>query len=258
MKQPLIVANWKMHGTEARSAALARGLTHRLGREREAEIVIAPPFTALSEVREATRRGRLKISGQNIHWEKEGPFTGEVSAEMLRDLGCAYVIVGHSERRRLFGESDEMIAKKLAAALRAGLRPILCVGESLEERRRQITARVIGRQLRTALKGLGESAIGKIDIAYEPIWAIGTGRNATAGEVGEAHRWIRKSLGRLHGKNDGHAGRILYGGSVRSDNAAELAAAEEVHGLLVGGASLKIDEFVTIVRVFTQTRRRSR
>lgn len=249
MKPPLVVGNWKMHGTQTEAYALARQIRKGLKAIKGVEVVLAPPFTALTAVQEAIRGSGLQLAGQNVHWEMEGAYTGEIGPKMLRELGCRFVIIGHSERRRLFSESDQIVARKLLAALRTGLRPILCVGETLEERRDGRTKRVIARQLEAALKGVGKSAIEKIAIAYEPVWAIGTGRNATPDQVTEVHGWIRELMKGLLGKK-AEGCRILYGGSVRPDNTGELAKVPEVNGLLVGGASLKAKDFLRIIQFF--------
>ena len=249
MKPALVVANWKMHGTRSSAIQLATGVFEATRPNRNVEVVLAPPFTALAAVSLAIRGGAVKLAAQNLHWETEGAFTGEISPPMLRDLDCQYVIVGHSERRRLFGESDAIVAKKIGASLRAGLRPILCVGETSGERRRDATNGAIARQLRIALKGLSKSAIEKITVAYEPVWAIGTGKNATPEQIAAVHRFVRELL-RRRADRSVQACRIIYGGSVRPDNAAELATVPEVDGVLVGGASLKVDAFVSIVRLF--------
>jgi triosephosphate isomerase len=253
MKPAMVVGNWKMHGTRSDAVKLATGALKGSRRSRAVEIVLAPPFTALPAVAAALRGGVVKLAAQNLHWETEGAFTGEISPQMLRDLDCRYVIVGHSERRRLFGEGDAIVAKKVGAALSAGLRPILCIGETLGERRRGATNGVIARQLRVALKGLSKSAIEKLTFAYEPVWAIGTGKNATPEQIAAVHRFVRELLRRRAGRRAAQACRILYGGSVRADNAAELAAQPEVDGVLVGGASLKVDAFASIVRSFGAT-----
>lgn len=254
MKPPLVVGNWKMHGTKSEAFTLARRIRKGLKATRGVEVVLAPPFTALTAVKETIRGSALRLAGQNVHWQTEGAFTGEISPKMLRDLGCSFVIIGHSERRRLFNESDQAVAKKILVSLGTGLRPILCVGETLEERRRGKTTRVIARQLRVALKGVTKSAIKKIEIAYEPVWAIGTGRNATPDQVSHAHHWIRGVLKELFGKRQSERCRILYGGSVRPDNAGELARTPEVNGLLVGGASLKTQDFLRIIGFFVPAR----
>jgi triosephosphate isomerase (TIM) len=248
--KPLVVGNWKMHGTQDEAVALARDVRRGL-KGRRVDVVLAPPFTALAPVRRTLRGSALRLAGQNVHWEEQGAFTGEISPKMLRELGCHFAIVGHSERRRLFNEIDQTVAKKLAACLRWGLRPILCVGETLEERNKGATTRVITRQLRIALKEMTKDAIEKIEIAYEPVWAIGTGRNATPERASRVHTTIRRMLKKLFGAKRAEQTRILYGGSVRADNAGELASAKDVNGLLVGGASLKVKDFLSIIGNFS-------
>lgn len=251
MKSPLIVANWKMHGglAECRSLArsVARGLKSKPGR---ITVAVAPPFTALGVVANALRRSHVELAAQNCHWQENGAFTGEISPVMLIDAGCKFVILGHSERRHIFGENDEMIARKVTAALASGLRVILCVGETIAERRGELTAKVIARQLRSALKGISKDAIEKFAIAYEPVWAIGTGQNATPDQVRTVHRRIRTLLKARYGAARSNQTRILYGGSVRPENASKLASLDEVDGLLVGGASLKSETFLPIVHAF--------
>ena len=250
MKPPLVVGNWKMHGTESEAIRLVRQIRMGVKAIHGVEIVLAPPFTALAAVHKLLRGSRLQLAAQDVHWEMEGAFTGEISPRMLRELGCRFVIIGHSERRRLFGESDRVVGRKIFAALQTGLRPILCVGESWQQRKRGETRRVVAGQLRAALKGLNKSAIGKVAIAYEPVWAIGTGRNATPDQVSEVHCWIRSCLKKLAANKAAQSCRILYGGSVRPENAGELSKAQEVSGLLVGGASLKPRDFLIIARYF--------
>jgi triosephosphate isomerase len=249
MKPPLVVGNWKMHGTQAEAATLARQILNGGRGIRDVEVVLAPPYTALATVAAITIDSPIELAAQNIHWETEGAFTGEVSPRMVRELGCQYVLVGHSERRHIFGESDEAVGKKMAAALGAGLIPILCVGETLKERRQGKTNAVIARQLRLALKGLDKNVIETVAIAYEPVWAIGTGQNATPEQVAAVHLRVRALLGRFGGSH-AEGCRILYGGSVRPDNAGKLVKTPEVNGLLVGGASLKADSFLGIVRAY--------
>jgi triosephosphate isomerase len=250
MNLPLVVANWKMHGTQADAAALALQVVNGSGGVGGVEVVLAPPFTALSTVSAILKDSAVRLGAQNMHWEMEGAFTGEISPRMIQDLDCRYVIIGHSERRRLFHETDQAVGKKLIAALSVDLTPIVCVGETLQERQRKKTNAVIGRQLRAALKGLGKDGIKKTAIAYEPVWAIGTGRNATPEQVATVHLRIRDLLRRLRGKTEAENCRILYGGSVRPDSAAELAKVPNVNGFLVGGASLKAESFLSIVSAF--------
>ncbi|MFQ5916653.1 MAG: triose-phosphate isomerase [Candidatus Binatia bacterium] len=250
MKPPLVVANWKMHGTRIEAQTLARQIYNGVNDLRHVEVALAPPFTALATVADELRGSELRLAAQNVHWEEEGAFTGEISPKMLRETGCTFVLIGHSERRHLFDENDQMVAKKMLALLRAGLLPILCVGETLQERKKGMTRRVISRQLRAALKGVSKDAIENINVAYEPVWAIGTGQTATPEQASHAHRWIREVMNRLFGTTETMQIRILYGGSVRPENAAELARASEVNGLLVGGASLKAEDFLRIVSQF--------
>jgi triosephosphate isomerase len=250
MKPPLIVANWKMHGTRIEAQTLARQIYNGVNDLKHVEVALAPPFTALATVADELRGSELRLAAQNVHWEEEGAFTGEISPKMLREIGCTFVLIGHSERRHLFDENDQMVAKKMLALLRAGLLPILCVGETLQERKKGMTRRVISRQLRAALKGVSKDAIENINVAYEPVWAIGTGQTATPEQASHAHRWIREVMNRLFGTTETMKIRILYGGSVRPENAAELARASEVNGLLVGGASLKAEDFLRIVSQF--------
>jgi triosephosphate isomerase len=251
MNPPLIVGNWKMNGSLASCAALARQTVRLLKPPPAAiEVALAPPYTALDGVARAVRRSTLKLAAQNCHWAESGAFTGEISAPMLRDIGCRYVILGHSERRHLLNESDEMIGRKTAAVLGHELRPILCVGETLSQRQCDQTLDVVTAQLDGALKGLGKGVIENLEIAYEPVWAIGTGQNATAEQIDQVHRSIRSYLQNEFDLATGKAVRILYGGSVKPENASTLATIAEVNGLLVGGASLTADSFAAIVRSY--------
>lgn len=248
MTAPLVVGNWKMHGTQSQCRDLARGVARGLKRNgRQIEVALAPPHTALAKVKTVIANSRIQLAAQDCHWEDHGAFTGEVSAAMLKDVGCQFVILGHSERRHILNESDLVVAKKLQAALRAGLRAILCVGETLAERQTGRTTAVITRQLRIALKGLAKSAIDNIEIAYEPVWAIGTGLNATSEQIARVHGRIRQFLKASFGNRKGSAVRILYGGSVKPENAAAILRTPGVNGLLVGGASLKAETFLPIV-----------
>jgi triosephosphate isomerase len=210
------------------------------------EVALAPPFTGLTQVKQAIQKSGIKLAAQNCHSEDKGAFTGEITPPMLADLGCDFVVVGHSERRHIFHESDRVIADKVQAALRNQLRPILCVGETLAERQAGHASVVITRQLRIALKGVDKSAIENIEIAYEPVWAIGTGHNATSQQISQVHQRIRKFLAKSYNR-EASAVRILYGGSVNPANAAEILQTPEVNGLLVGGASLKAETFLPIV-----------
>ena len=253
MSSPLVVANWKMHGGQADCALLARQIVRGLRREpTAAEVVLAPPLTSLEAVHRALRGSKVKLAAQNCHWEVQGAFTGEVSPVMVRELGCDYVIVGHSERRHILHESDEMIARKLAPIMSHGMRAILCVGETLDQRQSGKTAAVIRRQLRIALKGLTKADIAYVEIAYEPVWAIGTGQNATPKQINQVHSRIRTCFTQWFGASAGKHLRILYGGSVKPENANSLVDEEEINGLLVGGASLKSETFLPIIRAFSK------
>ena len=252
MITPLVAGNWKMNGSQAFCVELARKIVRDLEKTpAAAEVLLAPPFTALSAVGKATGKSNIKLAAQNCHWQDSGAFTGEISPSMLREIGCDFVILGHSERRHIFHENDDMIARKLPPVILQGMRPILCVGETIEERRNDQTATVIRRQLDSALKGIGKGDIDKIEIAYEPVWAIGTGVNATAEQIGEIHDQIRDFLRVRFGNIKGRQTRILYGGSVKPDNATMLARTREVNGFLVGGASLAAESFLPIVRAFS-------
>ena len=241
-----------MNGNQVSCIQLARQTVRLLKNlDTGAEVALAPPFTALAAVAQALRQSAVKLAAQNSHWAENGAFTGEVSAPMLSEIDCLFVILGHSERRHVFHESDDMIARKLAPVLAHGMRPILCVGETLSQRRRKKTLNVVTAQLDSALKGLGKGVIDKLEIAYEPVWAIGTGQNATPDQIDRVHSSIRAYLKSSFGNSPGKAVRILYGGSVKPENASTLAAIDEVNGLLVGGASLNAESFAAIVQAFS-------
>ncbi len=249
MRKPIIAGNWKMHKTIRESLELVNGLTRELtGVTDRAEVVVCPPFTALTVAADALLDSGIGLGAQNLFWEKQGAFTGEVSAAMLVDAGCQYVIIGHSERRGLFGETNEGVNRKLKAALAVKLIPIVCVGETLMEREKNLTFTVVEEQLVKGLAGIGAEEMKRTVIAYEPVWAIGTGRTATPKQAEEVHAFIRTRLARIF--DDAVAGtvRIQYGGSVKPDNIAELMNEEDIDGALVGGASLTIESFSAIVR----------
>ena len=248
MRTPLVVGNWKMNGTVAESRILAGALREGLKRPRGVEVVVCPPFTALQAVAEILGLGPIMLGGQNCHHAASGAHTGETSPLMLLELGCRFVILGHSERRRELGESDEQINRKVGAALQHGLTPILCVGETAEERRQGLTFMTVEGQLRAGLAGLDVAQVGKCVLAYEPIWAIGTGVNATPAQAAEVHGYLRGLLSEVASKETAQTIRILYGGSVKADNADELLAENEIDGALVGGASLTGPGFIPIVR----------
>src|SRR4051812_16275092 len=236
-RRKFVCGNWKMHKTAAEAGQLVRELRQRLNTQ--IQVAVAPPFTALQSVKQALQGSPIQLFAQNCHHEKQGAFTGEVSAPMLKELGCDGVILGHSERRQYFGETDEGVNKKLRSALEAQLHPIVCVGETLGEREASRTWEVVSRQIRGAFAGLAGDAVGRGTVAYEPVWAIGTGKTATTAQAQEVHGQIRGLLRDLAGPQVADAVRIQYGGSVKPDNAAELMSQPDIDGALVGGASLK-------------------
>ncbi len=249
MRIPIFAANWKMHKTGLETVAWLRefaALTKGLAAT-QAEVLVAPPFTSIAVAAETSRTTNILVAGQNLHFEREGAFTGEISGAMLKDAGAEYVIIGHSERRRLFGDTDEWVSRKLQAARAAELAPIVCIGERLEERDAGQTLEVLDRQLKAGLDGSTGDQIGTLILAYEPVWAIGTGKNATAAEAGEAHAHIRRRLREWFGGAHADRCRILYGGSVKPENIRELIGLEDVDGVLVGGASLEARSFAAIV-----------
>jgi len=246
MRRPLVAGNWKMHGSRAETAGLIEELLARAPAKPTAACVICPPFVYLYEAARLVRDSILSLGAQDVCADAHGAFTGEVSAAMLKDVGCEYVIVGHSERRLLYRENDQLVARKFGAAHSKGLVPILCVGEQLADREAGRTSEVIARQLDAVLELCGAGALGHGVVAYEPVWAIGTGRNATPEQAQEVHAFIRARVGERDARIAA-ATRILYGGSVKAGNAAELFAMPDVDGGLIGGASLKADEFLTIL-----------
>ena len=246
MRRMLVAGNWKMNLTTESAAALARAVVQAAG-EDGPEVLLCPSYTLIHAVREAVRGSRVTVGAQNLFWEPKGAFTGEVSAEMVLDAGCSHVIVGHSERRQYFGETDASVQRRTATALKAGLTPIVCVGETLEEREEGSTETVIERQVSGALHGFTGEEVAKVVIAYEPVWAIGTGRTATPESAEEVHRLIRNWLAVNYGEEVAEGVRILYGGSVKPENAAVLFAEEDIDGGLVGGASLDAESFAKII-----------
>jgi len=247
MRTPFIAANWKMFKTVHESVVFVKELRSMVKDMDDVEIVVAPPFTALHSVAEAARNTPIGVAGQTMHWEREGAFTGEVSAGMLREAGADYAIIGHSERRRLFGETDQAVNSKLVAALAAKLTPIVCIGETLEEREAGQTMAVLDRQIKDGLDAMTSEQIALLVLAYEPVWAIGTGRNATAAQAEEAHGHIRGRLRQWFGANAADHCHVIYGGSVKPDNIHELITQADVDGALVGGASLEVRSFFDIV-----------
>lgn len=247
MRRPVMAGNWKMYKTQAEARAYFGALKPLVANATHCEIVIAPPFTALAASVEAVAGSAIAISAQDVYWANEGAFTGEVSPKMLVEAGCRSVIIAHSERRQFFGETDESAGRKVKAALAAGLTPIFCVGELLSEREANQTRAVLERQFRGALAALTGVEFSRIIVAYEPVWAIGTGRTATPEIAAEAHRFLRDLAGELFGSDRAAELRILYGGSVKPDNVKGLMAQVEIDGALVGGASLDPQQFASIV-----------
>jgi triosephosphate isomerase len=247
MRIPFIAGNWKMYKTVHEAVIFAKELRSLVKDVTDVEIVVGPPFTALHAVAEATRNSNVGISAQDMYWEREGAFTGEVSGSMIKEAGAEFVIVGHSERRRLFGETDVMVNRKTLAAIDVRLTPIVCVGETLEERERDETLGILDRQIKDGLDRVTAEQVAEIVVAYEPVWAIGTGRNATAAQAGEAHAHIRKRLRQWFGADAAERCHVIYGGSVKPDNIRELIAEPDVDGALVGGASLDVHGFADIV-----------
>lgn len=247
MRVPFIAANWKMFKTVHEAVVFAKEFRTLVKDITGVEIVVSPPFTALHAVAEAVRNSPVGVAGQNLHWEREGAYTGEISAGMLKEAGAEYVIIGHSERRRLFQETDETVNRKLVAALAAQLTAIVCIGETLEEREKEETLAVLDRQIKAGLDGLTGEQVGSLVIAYEPVWAIGTGRNATPQQAGEAHAHIRSRIRQWFGGPAADNCHVIYGGSVKPDNIHELVLLPDVDGALVGGASLDVKAFFDIV-----------
>jgi triosephosphate isomerase (TIM) len=247
LRKPLIAGNWKMNLLRDSCISLVHLLKHKLLNETKADVVVCPPTVYLHDVGATLRGSHIALGAQNMYHEKEGAFTGEISGSMLVDLGCKYVILGHSERRQLLGETDTCVNKKVVAALRSELTPIVCVGETLQEREGGITKRVITDQMKGSLSKLSADQGEKLIIAYEPVWAIGTGKTATPAQAEEVHAQIRMLLNDFFGKSVAESIRILYGGSVKPENASELLGQTNIDGALVGGASLKATDFSAIV-----------
>jgi triosephosphate isomerase (TIM) len=249
MRKKIIAANWKMNLTQAEAASFVETFLLEISESTDVEIIIVPPFTALAAVNAALEQAQhIKVGAQNMHWERSGAFTGEISPAMLRDLFVRYVVLGHSERRTLFGETDEIVNRKVRSAHEAMLRPIVCVGETLEQRERGDVEKVLGTQLRGSLAELGGKELQETVIAYEPVWAIGTGKTATADQAQEAHAFIRRTLGEISDEATADKIRIQYGGSVKPDNARTLMSQPDIDGALVGGASLDPRSFAQIVQ----------
>lgn len=250
MRKPFVAGNWKMNTDSHGAVKLAEGVVSgcRDAAVASIDVAVCPPFVYLQQVGKALSSSRIALGAQNVYFEQKGAYTGEISAAMLKDVGCAYAICGHSERRHVIGETDELINKKVHAAILGGLLPILCVGELLEERKANKTADVVTRQLKKGLAGLSTEKMSAVTIAYEPVWAIGTGLTATPQQAQDVHALIRKELSEIFDRKIAGDIRIQYGGSVKPDNAAELMGQQDIDGLLVGGASLKADDFIAIVK----------
>ena len=247
MRTPFLAANWKMFKDVDAAVKYVKELRSLVHHIEDVEIVIAPPFTAVHAAAEAARNSTVGIAGQDIYWEREGAFTGEISGPMLRDAGAEYVIVGHSERRTLLGETDASVNRKVAAAFAAGLTPIACIGETLDQRERNETFEVLDRQIKQGLDGVTSEQMAQLVVAYEPVWAIGTGRNATPQQASEAHGHIRQRLRQWFGNEAAELCHIIYGGSVKPENIGDLITQADVDGALVGGASLDVRAFFDII-----------
>lgn len=246
MRKPIIAGNWKMNKTPSEAVQLVKELLP-LVQDAKAEVVVCPTYVCLPAVAEAIQGSNVKLGAQNLHFEKSGAFTGEISADMLKELGVQYVIIGHSERRQYFAETDETVNKKVKTAIAAGLTPIICVGESLAQREQGITGEIVSMQTKLALSGLCGEDVAKLVIAYEPIWAIGTGKTATSDEANETIGDIRNAVKEVFGCEVAEQVRIQYGGSMNPKNVSELMAKEQIDGGLIGGASLKAEDFSKVV-----------
>lgn len=247
MRKPVIAGNWKMHKTAGEGVKLVQELNALTKEVTDVEIVVCPPFTALAAAAEAVAGTNIGLGAQNMHWEEKGAFTGEIAPGMLKDIGCTHVIIGHSERRQYFAETDATVNKKVKAALTAGLIPIVCVGETLAEREANETEKVVGVQVKGGLDGLTAGQVAGLVIAYEPVWAIGTGRTASAEDANAVCAFIRRTIAGMLGEAAADSVRIQYGGSVKPDNVAELMAKPDIDGALVGGASLEAPTFSKLV-----------
>ena len=247
-EKPFIAGNWKMHKTIPEAVEMVKALKEESPQLTDAELVVIPPYTMLSEVKKVIEGSTVQLGAQNIFWEEKGAFTGEVSPPMLKDAGCQYVTIGHSERRQYFGETDETVNKKIKAALAHELTPIMCIGESLEEREKGNTMDKVETQINSGLEGLGKDEIRRIVIAYEPIWAIGTGVTATPSQAEEVHSFIREKLTEKYGNEIASYAIILYGGSVKPANTYSILKENNINGALVGGASLEADSFIQITK----------
>jgi triosephosphate isomerase len=248
MRKPVIAGNWKMHNTISEALDLVRGIKSQVEGVTDVEIIVSPVYTALASVAAELKGSNINVASQNIFWEEKGAFTGEIAPNMITDAGCTHAIIGHSERRQYFGETDETVNKRVKAALAAGLIPILCVGETLEERDAGNTIAVVEAQIKGGLKDIAEEDMAKIIVAYEPVWAIGTGKTATPDMAEDVHKQIRSIVAEIYDAAIADGTRILYGGSVKPENVDDLMAQPDIDGALVGGAALKADSFVRLVK----------
>lgn len=247
MRKPLMAGNWKMNKTIPEAVAMVKELKEKIADVKDVDVLLCPVFTALYPVANEVKGSNINVGAQDLFWEEKGAFTGEVAPNMIVDAGCSFVIIGHSERRQYFGETNETVNKKIKAALSVGLIPVVCVGETLQERESNVTFKVIESQVREGIKDLSKEQAAKIVIAYEPVWAIGTGKTATPDQAQEVHSFIRKVYGEMYG-DIADSVRILYGGSVKPSNVSELMKKEDIDGGLVGGASLKAADFEALVK----------
>jgi len=247
-RRPLIAGNWKMYKTAGEAAQTASQLVRSVGEVTDVDLMIAPNFIALGAVYAAIKNSRVALGAQNLYWEDEGAYTGEISAPMLKSIGCRYCIIGHSERRQYFGETDETVNKKIRAAIKAGLQPVFCVGETEKEREAEQTLSILDKQVKKGLEGLVPEQLDLLVIAYEPVWAIGTGKTATDDQAQEVHHFIRSLVKSNFGQAFSDSVRILYGGSVKPDNIVSLMAMPDIDGALVGGASLSAESFSKIIK----------
>lgn len=247
-RTPLIAGNWKMYKTGPEAVKTAKDLAALCSDVQDVEVMIAPTFLTLSLVSGTIKNTKIKLGAQNLYYEKQGPYTGEISADMLKAAGAEYVIIGHSERRQYFGETDTSVCRKIKAAIEVGLKPILCIGESETQRDEEKTFSILDKQVSDGLKGFGSDELNDLVLAYEPVWAIGTGKTASVDQVRQVHQYLRSLLGKLFSKTFAGQTRILYGGSVKPENASELMGIEDVDGALVGGASLDAKSFIKIIK----------
>jgi triosephosphate isomerase len=247
MRRKIIAGNWKMNNDISESQKLVSGIINGLGKNSHCDVIVCPPFTSLAEVSSLIKNTQIKLGAQNMFYEDSGAFTGEVSAFMLKSVGCEYVILGHSERRTIFGETDEVINKKIKKAIQSGLKVIFCIGESLSQRENGTTNEIVKSQIFKGLEGITEEEMKSVIIAYEPIWAIGTGKTATPAQAQEVHLFIRELVAEIYSSSVSENLIIQYGGSVKPDNARELLSQRDIDGALVGGACLKADSFLTII-----------